>query len=168
MNLYFVLRLRILLEEHSLSIWRLKSFMFQKKIAVTLIALALSCAFIFTASAQWTPGGLAINFAGFDLGSSGSAPAGSSGIKPYMIGLGNEPVVGLLSNNSTANSSSIDSTGSLLPALPVADLSGYGKDRRDKNLARYTNIMYPLAESAGFTATAAGGSGGGGCGCGGG
>jgi hypothetical protein len=156
--------------------------MFSTKMAFALIALALSFAFVFSASAQWTPGGMAINFGGFDLG---SAPTESSGIKPYMIG--NHPLplqtaqadIVLPSNSTTtANSTDINSSISQQPiqlpaeqpqpsALPVVDLSGYGKNRREGNLEGYTNIMYPIAESAGFTATAAGGSGsGGGC-CGG-
>ncbi|HWQ20245.1 MAG TPA: hypothetical protein VN455_10750 [Methanotrichaceae archaeon] len=47
----------------------------------------------------------------------------------------------------------------------VINLSNYATDRRNNNLTGYTNIMYPIAESAGFTASAAGG---GGCNCGGG
>jgi len=150
--------------------------MFSIKVTIALIALVLSCAFLFSASAQWTPGGMAINFGGFDLGS--SAPEGSSGIKPYMIGnqpTSDQPAISMPSNNSTINSTLMNNTSTLTQtqqpqpkALPIVDLSSYSKDRREGNLEGYTNIMYPIAESAGFTATAAGGGGsGGGC-CGGG
>jgi hypothetical protein len=131
-----------------------------------LVVLVLSCLFVFTAAAQWTPGGMAINFGGFDLGSSTSA--GSSGVKPYTIGnqLANSlPSNNLTMNNSSMNNSSMNNSSPQPATLPIADLSSYGKDRREGNLKGYTNIMYPIAESAGFTATAAGGSGGG-CGCG--
>jgi hypothetical protein len=44
------------------------------------------------------------------------------------------------------------------------DLSGYSKDRVDRNLAGYTNIMYPISGSRGTTTSTAGGGGcGGGC-----
>lgn len=135
--------------------------MISKKIAV-IIGLMAFVVLTFEACAQWTPGGMAINFGGFDLGSSASAE--SSGIKPYMIG--SQFANSLPSNNLTMNNSSMNSSSPQPAALPIADLSSYGKDRREGNLKGYTNIMYPLAESAGFTATAAGGSGGG-CGCGG-
>ena len=171
-NLYFFLLISI--DRGTIFNQEAERFMFSIKSTMALIALVISCAFIFSASAQWTPGGMAINFAGFDLGS--SAPATSSGVKPYMIGnqpIGNQPEISLPSNNSTmnstlANDSSIQTQQPQPSALPVVDLSGYGKDRREGNLEGYTNIMYPIAESAGFTATAAGGTGsGGGC-CGGG
>jgi hypothetical protein len=133
---------------------------FSIKGTAALVVLVLSCLFVFTAAAQWTPGGMAINFGGFDLGSSASAE--SSGIKPYVIG--NQFANSLPSNNLTMNNSSMNSSSSQPAALPIADLSNYGKDRREGNLKGYTNIMYPIAESAGFTATAAGGGGsGGGC-----
>jgi hypothetical protein len=53
-----------------------------------------------------------------------------------------------------------------VPAVPVVDLSNYAKDRKNKTLAGYKNIMYPMGESRGPPG-AAGGGGGGGCGCGG-
>lgn len=134
--------------------------MFSRKTTVALAAAALFGLFVFNACAQWTPGGTVINLGGFDLGSTASAQSAST--EPYMIG--NGLTNSLSSNNSTMNDSSINSSQPI--AMPIADLSNYGKDRRDGNLNKYTNIMYPLAESAGFTATAAGGtSGGGGCGC---
>ena len=49
----------------------------------------------------------------------------------------------------------------------VLDLSGYARDRANKSLAGYTNIMYPITGSRGTTtSTSGGGGGGGGCGCG--
>jgi hypothetical protein len=46
----------------------------------------------------------------------------------------------------------------------VLDLSAYSRDRSNKNLTGYKNIMYPISESRGSTASTAGA--GGGCGCG--
>lgn len=135
--------------------------MFSKKTTSVLATAALFGLFVFNACAQWTPGGTVINLGGFELGTPASAQSVSTA--SYMIG--NGLTNSLSSNNSTMNDSSINSSQPV--AMPIADLSSYGKDRRDGNLNKYTNIMYPLAESAGFTATAAGGSsGGGGCGCG--
>jgi hypothetical protein len=138
--------------------------MFSKKTTVALAAAALFGLLAFNACAQWTPGGMAINFGGFDLGSPASAEI--PGVKPYVIG--NQPANSPSSDNLTMNSSTMNNTtvdSSQPTALQIADLSSYGKDRRAGNLKGYTNIMYPLAESAGFTASAAGGGSGGGCGC---
>ena len=77
--------------------------------------------------------------------------------------------------NSTAatNSTSIDTD--LVPPQNLAassgkevlDLSGYARDRANKSLAGYTNVMYPITGSRGTTtSTSGGGGGGGGCGCG--
>ena len=63
-------------------------------------------------------------------------------------------------NQSTKN----DSVVASVHAVPVIDLSGYGKNRLNKNLAGYRNIIYPMTASRGFTASTSGG-GGGGCGC---
>jgi hypothetical protein len=95
-----------------------------------------------------------------------------------------------IANNTTVNATSpggINATGSNAIPLPaelgvgqanaadqpatspysgkkVLDLSGYAKDRVDRNLAVYTNIMYPISESRGTTTSTAGGGGcGGGC-----
>jgi hypothetical protein len=138
--------------------------MFSRKTTVALVAAVLFGLFAFNACAQWTPGGMAINFGGFDLESTASAEI--PGVKPYVIG--NQLANSLSSDNLTMNSSAMNNTtmdSSQTAVMPIADLSSYGKDRRDGNLKGYTNIMYPLAESAGFTATAAGSGGGcGGCG----
>ncbi|MDD2835448.1 MAG: hypothetical protein PHY05_04805 [Methanothrix sp.] len=51
------------------------------------------------------------------------------------------------------------------PGKEVLDLSGYSRDRVNRNLAVYTNIMYPITGSRGTTTSTAGGGGcGGGCG----
>ena len=77
--------------------------------------------------------------------------------------------------NSTApnNSTSIDTylapPKNLAPSSgkEVLDLSGYARDRANKSLAGYTNVMYPITGSRGTTtSTSGGGGGGGGCGCG--
>lgn len=79
-------------------------------------------------------------------------------------------------NDSTTNISTIanlSSKNKLMdkPAriVPVMDLSRYAKDRLNKSLGGYRNIIYPMAESSGFTAGTggSGSGGGGGCGCGG-
>ncbi len=143
--------------------------MFSKKTTVALAIAALFGLFVFNACAQWTPGGMAINFGGFDLENSASAEVPS--IKPYVIG--NQLANSLSSDNLMMNSSTINNTSmnnttmdnSQPASMPIADLSSYGKDRREGNLNKYKNIMYPLAEAGGFTASTAGGGGGcGGCG----
>jgi len=95
----------------------------------------------------------------------------------------------LLANSSSTNSSLINSTlinstaannstsidVALVPpqnlsastGKEVLDLTSYARDRVNKSLAGYTNIMYPITGSRGTTAsTSGGGGGGGGCGCG--
>jgi hypothetical protein len=95
----------------------------------------------------------------------------------------------LLANSSSTNSSLINSTlvnstvannstsidVVLVPpqnlsastGKEVLDLTSYARDRVNKSLAGYTNIMYPITGSRGTTAsTSGGGGGGGGCGCG--
>jgi len=84
-------------------------------------------------------------------------------------------------SNSSLNNTSINATsdglgiGSISPtdasfaaASPgkeVLDLSGYSRDRVNRNLTGYTNIMYPISGSRGTTTSTAGGGGcGGGCG----
>jgi len=80
-----------------------------------------------------------------------------------------------ISSNTSTNSSIADSRIASLsdsknkllePArkVPVMDLSRYAKDRLNKKLGGYRNVLYPMAESSGFSATTSSGSGGG-CGC---
>jgi hypothetical protein len=45
----------------------------------------------------------------------------------------------------------------------ILDLSGYARDRVNKNLAGYKNVMYPISGSRGSTTSTAGGGGCGGC-----
>jgi hypothetical protein len=69
-------------------------------------------------------------------------------------------------NNSSTNASSLNNTTIVNPSgLKPLDLSNYARDRVNKNLAGYKNIMYPISGSRGTTTST---SGGGGCGCGGG
>jgi len=114
--------------------------------------------------------------------------AGSASAQPLG---GTEVYLGelnLLAANSSMNSSSMNSTqnikeatnstsidAALVPAKSLAsssgkevlDLSRYARDRANKSLAGYTNIMYPITGSRGTTtSTSGGGGGGGGCGCG--
>ena len=87
----------------------------------------------------------------------------------------NSSLINSTLTNSTAanNSTSIDVV--LVPpqnlsastGKEVLDLTSYARDRVNKSLAGYTNIMYPITGSRGTTAsTSGGGGGGGGCGCG--
>lgn len=118
----------------------------------------------------------------------GSALAQSS-VEPVYLG-----EFDLLANNSSMNSSSINTSlinSTLINSTEatnstsidtdlvkpqnmasssgkeVLDLSGYARDRANKSLAGYTNVMYPITGSRGTTtSTSGGGGGGGGCGCG--
>jgi len=79
----------------------------------------------------------------------------------------------LINSTAATNSTSID-TDLVQPqnlaassGKEVLDLSGYARDRANKSLAGYTNVMYPITGSRGTTtSTSGGGGGGGGCGCG--
>jgi hypothetical protein len=142
--------------------------------------LALGVMFIalaFNASAQWSPGGAMVYMGDLNLVAS-SATSGKA-----LPALGGSQEILAAKNNSSLNSSSINGTtidnstlvGSSI-AVPCAgtsessgkkilDLSGYARDRTNKNLAGYTNIMYPISGSRGSTTSTAGGGGcGGGCG----
>jgi hypothetical protein len=122
-------------------------------LAVTFIALASS------ASAQWSPGGNMVYMGDLNLAASSvsSAKAVQTQSAPALnqTPLNNSSINATLVNNTTISSS----TG-----LKPLDLSGYSRDRVNKNLAGYTNIMYPISGSRGTTTST---SGGGGCGCGG-
>jgi hypothetical protein len=139
-------------------------------LGVVLIALAYS------ASAQWSPGGEMVYMGDLNLAAS---TVSSGKVVPALDGSQTQAAT----NNSSLNSSSINATSmdnstasSPVVVLPSAsatvssgkkilDLSGYARDRTNKNLAGYTNIMYPISGSRGTTTSTAGG-GGGGCGCG--
>jgi len=140
-------------------------------------ALALAVMFIalaFNASAQWSPGGEMVymgdlNLAASSVSSEKAVPA--LGSSPTPAATNNSSL-----NNSSINATSMDNSTAISPvALPsvsaaessgkeILDLSGYSRDRANKNLAGYTNIMYPISGSRGTTTSTAGG--GGGCGCG--
>jgi hypothetical protein len=122
--------------------------------ALELLLITLA----FNACAQWSPGEMMVYLG--DLNLAGSP--GSIGAATYPV-VGS-PLINLPMNNSSMGISSINnSTMNSASVLVPLDLSRYASNRANKNLAGYTNIMYPLAESRGSTASTAGG---GGCGCG--
>lgn len=155
-----------------------------------MIALALGILLIiavFDVSAQWTPGKTVVYMGDLNLmGTSGSGvslPRETGGSPGMRDAVGNSSAINSSMDNSTMNNSSTNSTDmnnssiktasmnnpsmNRQPAVPMIDLTRYSKDRRDKNLAGYKNIMYPIAEARGSTSSTAGtGGGGGGCGCG--
>ncbi len=145
--------------------------MFSKNSKIAFVLLALFATLAIDAAAQWSPGGAMAYMGDFNLAGTKVA----SGGEPYAIGgsmMNNMPMNNPSLNNSSMNNVSLNNSSMVNPqpaAQPVAtmDLSRYAKDRAIGNLSGYTNIMYPIAESGGFTATTAGGSSGGGCGCGG-
>jgi hypothetical protein len=77
------------------------------------------------------------------------------------VSINNSSVSSMLMVNQSLNNSLTDKPARI---VPVMDLSHYGKDRLNKSLTGYKNIIYPMTESSGFTATTSVG-GGGGCGC---
>ncbi|VVB64439.1 Uncharacterised protein [uncultured archaeon] len=106
--------------------------------------------------------------------------AGSQSVLANNSSISNSSINNIQINNSTINNSSMSKVpidnvsinGKQMdisaPAVPVVDLSHYGNDRKNKSLTGYRNIMYPMGESSGFTASTGGsgsGGGGGGCGC---
>ncbi len=152
-------------------------------IGVMLIALASN------ASAQWSPGGAMVYMG--DLNLEASFAMSGKNVHP----LGGSPEIQAPTNNSSTNNSSLNSSmingtsidksttqssndlAVNLNAVPssaddaeptgkeILDLSGYSRDRTNRNLAGYTNIMYPITGSRGTTTSTAGGAGcGGGCG----
>ncbi|MDD1753405.1 MAG: hypothetical protein LUQ38_10005 [Methanotrichaceae archaeon] len=155
-----------------------------------LVIIALLELFTFLALdayATWSPTGSEVNLAGLKLiGSSASTGSGDS--SPSItntpkdnLSINKSLVNTSMINNSSINHSLIDTTlmnissinNSATRASPTRssqsvwtpmDLSHYGIGRLHNDLSSYTNIMYPMAESRGSTASAAGG---GGC-CGGG
>lgn len=125
-------------------------------IGMLLVAAAIIMAF--NACAQWSPGGMMVYMGDLNL----AGAAGTGGAAPYTIGsaMTSQPAL----NNSSLNNTTMSAIGA--SGLAPLDLSHYGSDRVQGDLAKYKNIMYPIAESRGSTASTAGGaSGGGGCGC---
>jgi hypothetical protein len=137
----------------------------KKPLGIISAFVALFAILASNACAIWSPMTSAVNLGGLNLDDS----LGSTGAKAYQIGsAAAQPTGNNSSINSLLNSSNISAENSTAEALPLVavDLSNYAKDRQNKSLAGYTNIMYPISESSGFTATTgSGGSGGGGCGC---
>ena len=153
-----------------------------------LVVIALLAIFTFLALdayATWSPTRSEVNLAAFKL--LGSSSTGSGESSPSIT---NQPKDNLSINTSLVNSSmknnsinhslidttlmnissinnsatkASQTTSSQSVSSPV-DLSNYGIGRLHKNLTSYRNIMYPMAESRGSSASA---SSGGGC-CGGG
>jgi len=147
-------------------------------LSVKYAALALGVMFIalaFNASAQWSPGGGMVymgdlNLAASSVSSEKAVPSlgGSQAIQvPTNSSLNNSSINGTSMENSTLVSPSIVvpcAGTSQSSGKKILDLSGYARDRTNKNLAGYTNIMYPISGSRGSTTSTAGGGGcGGGC-----
>jgi hypothetical protein len=142
-------------------------------------ALALGVMFIalaFNVSAQWSPGGAMVYMGDLNLAassaSSGKAVQALGGPQEILAPKNNSSL-----NSSSINGTSIDNTTMASPSIVVPstvapessgkktlDLSGYSRDRTNRNLSGYTNIMYPISGSRGTTTSTAGG-GGGSCGC---
>ena len=147
-------------------------------------ALALGVMFIalaFNASAQWSPGGAMVYMGDLNLpassASSGKAVQALGGSQGIQAATNNSSMSNSSLNNSSINGTTIDNSALVGPPIVVPgtatsessgkkilDLSGYSRDRTNKNLAGYTNIMYPISGSRGSTTSTAGGGGGcGGC-----
>jgi hypothetical protein len=147
-------------------------------------ALALGVMFIalaFNASAQWSPGGSMVYMGDLNLAassaSSGKAVQALGGSQEIQAATNNSSMSNSSLNNSSINGTTIDNSALVGPSIVVPgpgtsessgkkilDLSGYSRDRTNKNLAGYTNIMYPISGSRGSTTSTAGGGGcGGGC-----
>jgi hypothetical protein len=148
--------------------------LYAKKAAMVLAVMFF--ALTLYASAQWSPGGSMVYMGDLNLAASSSATSG----KAIQAQGGSQEILAP-TNNSSLNSSLINGTSinnttiaSPLIGAPSAvapessgkktlDLSGYSRDRTNRTLAGYTNIMYPISGSRGTTTSTAGG---GGCGCG--
>jgi hypothetical protein len=147
-------------------------------------ALALGVMFIalaFNASAQWSPGGSMVYMGDLNLAassaSSGKAVQALGGSQEIQAATNNSSMSNSSLNSSSINGTTIDNSTLVGPSIVVPgaatsessgkkilDLSGYARDRTNKNLAGYTNIMYPISGSRGSTTSTAGGGGcGGGC-----
>jgi hypothetical protein len=140
---------------------------FSRKMTVAVLA-ALLFVMVFDVYAQWAPGKTVINLGDLNLAvppkPTAETPAGDSPIT-IPAGNGSHTINTSLNNTTINNTLTASPIDSLQPTQSAAiiDLSNYSKDRRNKNLAGYKNIMYPIAESRGSTTSTAGG--GGGCGC---
>ncbi|NTV27961.1 MAG: hypothetical protein HGA93_04710 [Methanothrix sp.] len=147
-------------------------------------ALALGVMFIalaFNASAQWSPGGEMVYMGDLNLAASSAssekAVQALGGSQDIQSMTNNTSMSNTSLNSSSINGTAIDNSTLIGPSIVVPgtgtsessgkkilDLSGYSRDRTNKNLAGYTNIMYPISGSRGSTTSTAGGGGcGGGC-----
>ncbi len=147
-------------------------------------ALALGAMFIalaFNASAQWSSGGEMVYMGDLNLAassaSSGKAVQALVGSQETSAATNNSSMSNTSMNNSSINGTSMDNSTLVSPSIVVPgpgtsqpsgkkilDLSGYSRDRTNRSLAGYTNIMYPISGSRGSTTSTSGG-GGGSCGC---
>jgi hypothetical protein len=144
---------------------------FSRKMMVAVLAVLLFV-MVFDVCAQWSPGKTVINMGDLNLAvppgatAKAQSPASSPIINP--AGNGSDTINASMNNttiNNTLTASPIESSQPMQSAALI-DLSNYSKDRRGKNLTGYKNIMYPIAEARGSTASAtSGGGSGGGCGC---
>ena len=151
--------------------------MFSNELRNYLFLLLLFTFLVLGAQSAELPGKTVMHLGSFKLTSSSTVLVNNSSMN-------NSSINGTSLNNSSVNNTSINSSMSNVliknlsmdekpmdtsaPVVPVVDLSHYGIDRKNKSLTGYRNIMYPMGESSGFTAsTASGSGGGGGCGCGG-
>lgn len=148
----------------------------------TALLIAILLALAFSASAQWSPGGSMVYMGDLNLAMSSlsakqanapaSTPAQSiannTSVNATLPGGINAtgPNAALLPAESDANQANLgdQSATSAYSGKKVLDLSGYSRDRVNRNLAGYTNIMYPISGSRGTTTSTSGGGGcGGGC-----
>jgi hypothetical protein len=140
---------------------------FSRKMIVAVLA-ALLFVMVFDVCAQWSPGKTVINLGDLNLavpsGPTAKTPSAASSPITNPAWNGSDNINASLNNTTINNTLAASPIESLQPAQSAAliDLSNYSKDRRDKNLTGYKNIMYPLAEARGSTTSTAGS---GGCGC---
>ena len=146
---------------------------------VVIVLLAIFTFLVLDAYATWSPTRSEVNLAAFKL--LGSSSTGSGESSPSIT---NQQKDNLSTNKSVANSSmmnnsinnslidttlmnisSINNSAKTSPTRssqsvwsPV-DLSNYGFGRMHNDLTGYRNIMYPMAESRGSSASTAGGGG---------
>jgi hypothetical protein len=149
----------------------------------TALLIAMLFALAFSASAQWSPGGSMVYMGDLNLAMSSftsakqvqtpastpaQAIANNTSVNATLPGGINatDSNATILSTDSSANQANPgdQSATSTYSGKNVLDLSGYSKDRVNRNLAGYTNVMYPISGSRGTTTSTAGGGGcGGGC-----
>lgn len=130
--------------------------MFSKNAAACMALAAVLVTCLFAASAQFAPMKTEINLGSLKLQSGAEEEEATA--PEAQVSFANNTTLNNTAINATLNSSISES-----PEKKAIDLSTYSKDRLSGNLTGYTNVMYPISEGSGFTATT---SGGGGCGCG--